>query len=31
MGSEVERAYQRADMLDLRRDMMEVWATALTG
>jgi integrase len=31
MGSEVERAYQRADMLDRRRDMMEAWATALTG
>jgi integrase len=31
MGSEVERAYQRADMLDRRRAMMEAWATALSG
>jgi integrase len=31
MGSEVERAYQRADMLDRRRAMMEAWAATLTG
>lgn len=31
MGSEVERAYQRADMLDRRRAMMEDWAKALVG
>jgi len=26
VGSEVERAYQRSDMLDRRRDMMAAWA-----
>jgi integrase len=26
IGSEVERAYQRSDMLDRRRDMMAAWA-----
>jgi hypothetical protein len=25
IGSEVERAYQRSDMLDRRRDMMAAW------
>ena len=30
IGSEVERAYQRSDMLDRRRDMMVAWATHLT-
>lgn len=31
MGSDVERAYQRADMLDRRRDMMAAWAALLKG
>ena len=31
IGSEVERAYQRSDMLDRRRDMMEAWAGFLFG
>lgn len=31
IGSEVERAYQRADMLDRRRAMMESWAAFLAG
>ena len=30
-GSEVERAYQRSDMLDRRRAMMTEWAGALRG
>ena len=30
-GSEVERAYQRSDMLDRRRDMMANWARFLRG
>ncbi|WP_137702887.1 tyrosine-type recombinase/integrase [Marimonas lutisalis] len=30
-GSEVERAYQRSDMLDRRREMMAAWATFLHG
>lgn len=29
IGSEVERAYQRSDMLDRRRDMMMAWASFL--
>ena len=29
VGSEVERAYQRSDMLDRRRGMMEAWAAFL--
>jgi integrase len=29
IGSEVERAYQRSDMLDRRRDMMAAWAAFL--
>lgn len=31
IGSEVERAYQRSDMLDRRRDMMAAWACFLRG
>ena len=31
IGSEVERAYQRSDMLDRRRDMMAAWASFLVG
>jgi integrase len=31
VGSEVERAYQRSDMLDRRRDMMAAWASFLLG
>lgn len=31
IGSEVERAYQRSDMLDRRRDMMAAWAVFLRG
>ncbi|PWJ13808.1 tyrosine-type recombinase/integrase [Jannaschia seohaensis] len=31
IGSEVERAYQRSDMLDRRRDMMAAWARVLEG
>ena len=31
VGSEVERAYQRSDMLDRRRDMMGAWASFLRG
>lgn len=31
IGSEVERAYQRADMLDRRRAMMADWAAFLRG
>lgn len=31
MGSEVERAYQRSDMLERRRDMMADWASLLRG
>ncbi len=31
IGSEVERAYQRSDMLDRRRDMMAAWAVFLGG
>jgi integrase len=31
IGSEVERAYQRADMLDRRRGMMEAWVACVTG
>lgn len=31
IGSEVERAYQRSDMLDRRRDMMMAWASFLRG
>ncbi|WP_373283061.1 tyrosine-type recombinase/integrase [Cribrihabitans marinus] len=31
IGSEVERAYQRSDMLDRRRDMMTAWASFLRG
>ncbi|WP_176992655.1 tyrosine-type recombinase/integrase [Allgaiera indica] len=31
IGSEVERAYQRSDMLDRRRDMMAAWAAFLQG
>lgn len=30
IGSEVERAYQRADMLERRRDMMQAWAEFVT-
>jgi hypothetical protein len=29
--SEVERAYQRADMLDRRRGMMEAWVACVIG
>lgn len=31
IGSDVERAYQRSDMLDRRRDMMADWAAFLRG
>ncbi len=31
VGSEVERAYQRSDMLERRRDMMAAWASFLAG
>lgn len=31
IGSEVERAYQRADLLEQRRAMMNEWAKFLTG
>lgn len=31
IGSEVERAYQRSDMLNRRREMMEAWASCLHG
>ena len=31
IGSEVERAYQRSDMLERRRAMMAEWATVLLG
>lgn len=31
IGSEVERAYQRSDMLERRRDMMAAWAAFLGG
>ena len=31
VGSEVERAYQRSDMLERRRDMMAAWAGFLRG
>lgn len=31
IGSEVERAYQRSDMLERRRDMMAAWAAFLYG
>ena len=31
IGSEVERAYQRSDMLDRRRDMMADWGAFLRG
>lgn len=31
IGSEVERAYQRSDMLERRRDMMSAWGDLLNG
>jgi len=31
IGSEVERAYQRSDMLDRRKDMMTAWSMFLKG
>ena len=31
IGSDVERAYQRSDMLERRRDMMAAWAAFLRG
>jgi len=31
VGSDVERAYRRGDMLDRRRAMPEAWARFLTG
>ena len=31
IGSDVERAYQRSDMLDRRRDMMADWGACLRG
>jgi integrase len=31
VGTEVERAYQRSDMLERRRDMMVAWAAFLRG
>ena len=30
VGSEVERAYQRSDLLDKRRVLLEEWTTFLT-
>jgi integrase len=31
VGDETERAYQRSDMLERRRDMMAAWAAFLRG
>lgn len=31
VGSDVERAYRRSDMLDRRREMMESWANFVLG
>ena len=31
VGSDVERAYQRSDMLERRRAMMQSWAGFLAG
>lgn len=31
VGSEVERAYRRSDMLERRREMMNEWASFVTG
>lgn len=31
IGSEVQRTYQRSDLLDRRRDMMSAWASFLRG
>ena len=31
VGSEVERAYQRSDMLERRRNMMADWTSFLNG
>jgi hypothetical protein len=31
VGTEVERAYQRSDMLERRRSMMAAWAGFLRG
>ena len=31
IGSEVERAYQRSDMLERRREMMAAWAAFCVG
>jgi len=31
IGSEVERAYQRSDMLERRREMMAAWGSFLRG
>lgn len=31
VGSEVERAYRRGDMLDKRREMMDAWAAFVLG
>lgn len=31
VGDETERAYQRSDMLERRRDMMTAWAAILRG
>lgn len=31
VGSEVERAYRRGDMLDKRREMMDAWAKFVLG
>jgi len=31
VGSEVERAYRRSELLDKRRDLLELWAAFVTG
>jgi hypothetical protein len=31
VGSEVERAYRRSDMLERRRALMETWGQAVRG
>jgi hypothetical protein len=31
VGDETERAYQRSDMLERRRDMMKAWGRFLRG
>jgi hypothetical protein len=31
IGTDTERAYQRADLMERRRDMMAAWASFLRG